>query len=113
MVGVYLKAMPLLSYDLTESWGASSKQVPTVPESQFLKETKEGSERHLQLLSQSDTLLKSQEIQVSQEIGIKSEQKFQYTNRQLIHHLSLLSTSCNCAPFHVCLFKSHCFFQSQ
>ena len=37
--------MPLLSYDLTQSWGASSKQVPTVPESQFLKETKEGTER--------------------------------------------------------------------
>ena len=88
MVGVYLKAMPLLSYDLTQSWGASSEQVPTVPESQFLEETKEGSERHLQLSSQSDTLLKSKEIQVSQEIGIKVEQKFQYTqtgNLSTIH----------------------------
>lgn len=85
MVGVYLKAMPLLSYDLTQSWGASSEQVPTVPESQFLKETKEGSERHS---SQSDRLLKSKEIQVSQEIGIKVEQKFQYTqtgNLSTIH----------------------------
>lgn len=94
--------MSLLSHDLTQSWSSSSEQVLTVPENKFLRKNTEGSERHLQLLSQNDMLLKSKETQVSQKIPIKIEQRIQHTSRtQFTHHLSLLSTYCVPGAMHL------------
>jgi hypothetical protein len=80
--------MAFLSYDLIQSWSSSSEQVLTVPENPL----KEGSKRHLPLLSQSDMPLKRKETCFPGNCYQSNRDSIGRT--QFTRHLLLLNTYC-------------------